>query len=348
MKYNHSLRKMLVKVAVISLCAAMVHGQKKTIKLTPPELKSFKIVSGGGIDSMLASWTTYNILHMDPDKVKAELTSPERPKKVHIYLCGNGAGVQQNTAKDLASYADVLSYLAFRYHSNNKPKEDELLWGGYDNPFINHARKMSQLVGVTPLFAYLSAAVDGNKRRPALLEEVQWKFIASLGCGYRCVEWPSSNNDAGLENEYAQIAKKIRPYCRSLVEAKPVNWATTKKDQPIMATACKRYLFVFLLNGAYMTLGEDSDTVVIPLEKASCEGIVTLSLPEGITVRRGVTLKGKSLRLNREKGKITAPYSFNAGGEMLIFTLRKKTRRAPSTQPTTKPTTQPANVENKQ
>lgn len=317
-------KRMVVECLVLGMCAAVVMGQQ-TIRPTRPEMQSFFATTKEKLDAKLSTWRFYHIMHSDREKLKAEWTVSPPTEPTRIYQCGPTASDQQDSAKAYAGYVDVFDYSAFVYTSNDKPDEKELIWPGYDNSFINHARQMRHLCGTTPVVATLRATVGSDQQqRPITLEEVQWQFIAAVGCGYRGVVWPVSYDDVTWGDELRQIEERIGKYGRSLAQAKSVNWAAAPKNQPASVLASEEHLFVFLLNEAYMTFDINGKTVVAPLEKHCCEGVVALNMPAGLKVRRGQALSGKALRLSSQDGKITVEYSFTTGGEMLIFALGGK------------------------
>jgi len=344
-------------IALFGLCAAMSLGQEATIRSSPPELESFLAMPLDDFDAKLSSsgWKTYYSAYVDLETVKAGCEELRPGQKVHVHECVETAKAQQQTARDFAPYADVYSYFAFVRTSADKPPEGELLWGGFDNPFINHLRQMRKLVGTTPIVAILVSNIgisllgDGSGR-PAMFEEIQWQFIAAAGCGYRGVLWPVSYDNAAMGDDLKRIEERIKQYGRFVALAQPVNWAKAAENQPISSLACDDCLFVFLLNPAYMEFDVDRKTVSVPLEKPLCEGAVTLALPEGLKVRRCQTLLGRNtLRLASEDGKTTVQFSFKTGGEIMILALSGKAGLAAAAQPTTKPAAaQPANAEDKQ
>lgn len=343
-----------IGIVLLALCAGHVQGQGTTTRPTPPEVEAFLVMSTPEFDARLRSWTKYDIMHVDREQrvdreqAKVELLDARHAGFVYIYQCGPSAEIQQQTAREFAALVNGYVYWALRYNSNDKPPEGGLLWQGNDNPFLNHARRMRDICGATPIFAQLHTIISG---RPVLLEEVQWQFVAAAGCGYRGVLWPVTYGDVTWGEELKQIEEKIGKYARFLAQAQPVGWAKADNDQPISVLACDGYLFVFLLNPAYMTLGVDGRTVPAPLNRPACQGTVTLTLPRGLKVRRGQVLLGTMApSLKAEGGKTTAQYSFKTGGEMLIFTLGGKIEpgaTAQLTESTTRPaTTQPVTVEN--
>jgi hypothetical protein len=350
-------RWLFAGIALFGLCAAMSLSQEATIRSTPPELESFLAMPLEDFDAKLSSscWRTFYSAYVDLETVKAGCEKLGPNQRVHVHECVETAKAQQQTARDYAPYADVYSYFAFVRTSADKPPEDELLWGGLDNPFINHLRQMRKLVGTTPIVAILVSNIgisllgDGTGR-PAVLEEIQWQFIAAAGCGYRGVLWPVSYSDIAMGDDLKRIEEQVKPYGRFVAQAQPVNWAKAAEGQPISSLACNDCLFVFLLNPAYMEFDVDGKTVAAPLERPLCEGAVTLALPEGLKVRRCQTLLGgNTLRLASEDGKTTVQFSFKTGGEMMILALSGRAGLAAAAQPTAKPTAaQPANVEDRQ
>ncbi len=353
---------------VLCGCTTISFGQETTIRPTPVELQSVRILTQKESSAWKSGWEIdINIFHMDDEgneeqkKAFAELATSRPSKTVHMFSCGSSAGAQQGGAKKCAPFADVYSYWAYRFGSNDSPAKGELIWGGYDNPYINHARRMRHIIGSIPIIAILHGTVCN---RPVFLEEMQWELFASLGCGYRVVVWPIQKyKDIPWGDELKRIGNKIQKYDRSLANAKHVNWVKAEKDQPITALSCERYLFVFLLNKAYMSPDKDGNNVSLPLDKTLCEGYITFTLPAGLNVRWGRALAGNSLRITSKNGKTMSEYSFNSGGEMLIFSLDGRIELPattqpsnqpssqtsiqptsyPSTQPTTQPTTKPTN-----
>jgi len=325
--------------------AGAVLAQEPTTRPVQPEMKSFFVSTKGEFDTKVADWVFHSIMYADWDKLEVELTTSRPARPVNIGQCGNTPGVQQQTAKRFGPLADVYYYWAFFYTTEDKPAEGSLLWPGMDQPFLNHARKMRELVGDTPIVAQLHAHVaKGKEQRAASQEEIQWQFIAAAGCGYRGVLWPDAHEHTAWGGEnLKQFAAKLHRHGRFLSQSKPVDWAKPDKTQGasgqhaksrgISALACDEYLFVFLLHPAYMNLDADGKTVTIPLEKPPCEGTVTITLPKGITIRRGQTLEGKTIRLTTQDATTIVPYSFTSGGEMLIFTLAGKAEAADKTEP---------------
>jgi hypothetical protein len=343
-------RRLFAATALVGLCASMSLGQEPTTRPTPPELGSFLALSKDAFKAQFLDWMTYDSGHVDIDEIRAELEKPKPGQKIHVNECFETADAQQQKAREFAPYADVFSYYAFVRTSADTPPEGELLWGEFDNPFINHLRQMRKLVGTTPIVAILASRLGMGPDRPAVLEEMQWQFIAAAGCGYRGVVWPASYDDAVIGEDLEQIEERMKQYGHLVARAQPVNWAKTVEGQPVSSLACDNHLFVFLLNPAYLTLGADGKTVAAPLERPLCEGVVTLTLPKGLKVRRGQTLLGgNTLRFASEDGKTAVPFSFRTGGEMMILVLSGKAGLAATTQPATTPAAMRLpNVENKQ
>jgi len=342
-------RWLFAGIALLGVCAATSLGQETTLRRPPPpELESFLVMPRGDFfNAYLSGWATYNVMHRDWNTFKAAWVERGRAERIHVWQCRATARMQQQTARDYAPYADLYTHWAFLCTSAHKPADGELVWGEFDDPFINHLRQMRELVGTTPIVAVLLPDFGVESRRPAILEEVQWQFIAVAGCGYRGVLWPVPYNDTAMGDEFKQIGEQIKKYGRFMAQAQAVNWAKAAEDQPISSLACDDYLFVFLLNPAYMKFDPDGEAVSVPLDRPLCEGSVTLTLPAGLKVRRGRTLLGgNTLRVASEDGKTTIPFSFKTGGEMMIFALSGEAGLAAATQPTTKPAaTQPADTE---
>ncbi len=312
-----------VLLIAICACAAMAVGQD-TIRPTRPEVQSFIVMTKQDFEAKFAAWITYSIMHSPKDRLRTEWAASQPAGAIHIFQCGPTAGQQQEMVKEFARYADLFSYTAFRYPSNDKPAERELFWGNFTNPLINHARQMRKLAGATPIVAHLESSLGepGARRLPVTLEEMQWQFIAALGCGHRGVVWSIPYEGVAWGNELKLIEDRIRKYARFLGQGQPVDWAKAPKDQPVSAIACDGYLFVFLLNTAYMAFGSDGKMKPAPLDKPVCEGSVSVILPASLEIRRGqALLGGGSLRLTTENGKTTARYSFRTGGEALVFML---------------------------
>jgi len=285
---------------------------------------------------------------MTVETFKAALAESAPGQRIHVSCCTGSAMLQQQAASEFAPYADVFSYYAFLRTSADTPAEGELLWGEFNNPFINHLRQMRKLVGTTPIVAILHAKLGAGPGRPALLEEMQWQFIAVAGCGYRGILWPGPYTNTARADLFKQIEEQIKKYGRFMAQAQPVNWAKAAEDQPISSLACDEYLFVFLLNPAYMKFAADGKAVSVPLDRPLCKGSVTLTLPAGLKVRRGQTLTGKALRLSSEDSRTRTQYSFKKGGEMLIFKLSGTIEPA-APHPTSQPAaTRPASVEERQ
>jgi len=334
-------------IALCGLCAPTSLGQGTTTGPPPPELESFLAMPNAEINAYLSGWTRYESLHMTFEAFKAARAESGPGQRIHVSCCFGGMEERQRAARDFAPYADVFSYYVFLRPRAEKPVEGELLWGEFDNPFVNPVRQMRKLVGTTPIVAILVANFGVGSSRPAMVEEVQWQFIAVAGCGYRGVLWPVPYSKTTLGDDLKQIEERVKKYGRFMAQAQPVNWAKAAEDQPISCLACDEYLFVFLLNPVYMKLDADGKTVSAPFDKPLCEGSVTLALPEGLKVQRGRTLLGgNTLRVTSEEGKTTVPFSFKTGGEMMIFALSGEARFAVATQPTTKPAaTRPADTE---
>jgi len=328
---RNNFRWMLSALAlVVTFVVDIASAQETTARPVQLEMESFFVATHQEYRAKVADWKYYYIVDEDQEKLPIELAASRPAKPIHVHQCGGSSGIQQQTAKIFGPLADVYSYWALIFTSNDKPAEGSLIWPGMDNPFLNHARKMRELVGDnTPIVAYLFFNVaKGKEQRPALLEEMQWQFIAAAGCGYRGVLWPNAYEDTTLGDDLKQITVKANRHGRFLAQAKHIDWAKADKGQGISTLACDEYLFVFLLHPAYMTLDVTGNTVTIPLDKLTCEGTVTITLPQGLTIRRGQTLEGKTLRLTKQDATTTVPYNFTSGGEMLIFTLAGKAEQA--------------------
>lgn len=304
-----------------------------------PEIGPFMVLTKAQWDYLTSKgWLHYHVMYLDREKLKQEWAVSRPAEGINVYQCLGGAQVQQETAREFGGLADVYSYDAFAFVSSEGPAEGETLWPGYDDPFINHARKMRNLVGSTPIMALLNGSMGlGTDTRQALPEEVQWQVFAALGADYRGVVWPGASLPVTWGEDCQRIGERIREYGPLLGAARPVDWAAAEAGQPVSAAACETKLFVFLLNPAYMTLDDDGQTVVAPLDKCRREGVVTLTLPPGVKVGRGQTLGGKALHITIEADRTAIAYSFAGGGDMLILSLSGYPR----------PASQPANTQSK-
>lgn len=321
----NSYRPILTTLVIAVLFAAVVMGQEAS-EPSRFELNSFVICTPEKIAEIRAAggWTTYDIMHEDQDKVKAQLeaTKGKRKNPVEIYQCGNSPGSQQHVARKFSGLVDLYSYRAFRGTSTNRPSEDDVFWPGYDNPFINHAREIRKLAGSTPVIAYLTWTMkqDGQKR-PTQLEEIQWQLIASLGVDYRGIHWDGVPEEMAGKNVLKEMVSGIEKYAPKLGEACPVDWVATTDGTPVSAKACKNYLFIFLLNPTYMTLKGDGKTVKVPLEGQTCTGVIEITLPDGVKARKVQALNGKTLRLKSNGKGAIVPFHFRGGGDMLILNI---------------------------
>ena len=280
--------------------------------------------SSGGVDLN----PTSSLPDKWPKMIKELKKKRSSRKTLSITIC---AANQDEALKQFTPLADQITIMPFANASPNGPKDGEMIWPNYDNPFINRLREIRTKTTGKKLLADIFTGprpkrktwgIDTTKRS-FVFEEIQWKIYASIGAFFHGLLWQSEHNLTPWANRLLEIESALKVYRHDLGLSRPVGWIKSTANQPISARASQEKLFIVLLNPDIMKVGADGKTISLPLESTARKGEIIINQPEGCYIDSGEYLFGKPLRLKRTENEVRVEYFFKGGGEMLIFHLNR-------------------------
>ncbi len=307
------------------------------------DLKRFNILSGSEFDRLsipsLATHVNGSKYIHDKETFAVfleEIHSGKILQPVYIYICDHLEARDQVRRIRLygSGVVDMIVACPFSLPSTAAPSDTDLVWPGYDNGFINQLREARKAAGKTPFFSLvylrrpLSKPTGGT--RHISLEEVQWRIIAAVGANCRGI---ILKHKAGFDRtpdaaSLTQLVSALKEQSKEVGKAQLVDWVQATKGQPVSALASDKYLFVALLNSAYMTLSEDGGSVLYPTGAKRRAGRLRVLLPTGLSIRDGKTLLGKQVMVTTIDREHVIDYEFKGGGEMLILPIKRDTSRS--------------------
>jgi len=220
---------------------------------------------------------------------------------------------------------DMAAINPFKELSQKAPAEKSPLWPGCDHPVLNRVRELRQAAGDKRLLARIPIGdVEAKyitKREPTF-GEIEWMILATVGADYKGIVWVGQFDTGG---RLRTLGHDLLCFADDLGTARPVGWAAAPQGQPVSALASKGMLFVVLLHPEYFQDPAIGRIQKLPLDPKVQTGEVTLTLPEAVTTKSGISLYGKPLKPRSEGGEVVVPYRFAGGGEMLVLDLKQKT-----------------------
>ncbi len=258
------------------------------------------------------------------EKLKQLVADQPKGQKSSVWVCRAN---QLHTLEVIGPLADNMLLNTMAFTSKVPPEPNELLWPGFDHPFVNHIRQLRKTPGTRYLYAVINLTGDFTsyfeKRRPSF-EEIKWMTLAVIGSDFQGINWRNHHSACTFTDQVRQMENRLVVYGEDLGKAVPVDWVTDNKQVPVSARTSDRRLFVTVLNPNYFLLSPKPNQIALPISLDSLAGQLDVRLPEGTSVVRGETLSGRAVDLESGEGYLRVDYAFYGGGEMMVFELRKE------------------------
>lgn len=241
--------------------------------------------------------------------------------KAAAWVCRNK---QLDTLKVIGPLVDNVVLNSLVHTSTIPPEPNEVIWPGFDHPFINHLRQLRKVPNTKNLYAIINLKGEdvSFKERIPLFEEVKWMIYAVIGSDFQAVDLQNPGKICKYIDELHELEEKISVYKNDLGRSLLVNWVTDKKNIPVSARSSGSLLFVTALDSDYFIKSKKTNRVIMPIDLSPKMGKLLLDLPDGISVVSGKTINGQQLDLKATDGYITVDYSFYGGGELMLFEIK--------------------------
>jgi len=266
-----------------------------------------------------------NAFHLSKPKMEVieSIRSADEDKKVTVIIC---RGDQPTAIRDYWDVSDEYIFEAlFLTPERKPPAADSIIWPAYDHPMINYIRKIRHLTrGKTVLVSVpmTSREVWGVPRgRPELFDELKWMALSVVGADFDGILWGHVRHEAEWDRRLTELTSQLVRHADDLRSASPVDWVTGPPDQPLMALANDRRLFIVLLNPDYMKVSHDRKSVAGLLKRTGRKGKVAIETSEFV-IQDGTTLGDRPVRIIRQSDHLQCDYDFLGGGEMLILPIQ--------------------------
>lgn len=260
------------------------------------------------------------------EKLKQMVADQPEGRKASVWVCRAN---QLHTLEVIGPLADSMLLNTMAFTSEVPPEPNELLWPGFDHPFVNHIRQLRKVPDTRNLYAIINLTGDFTsffeKRRPSF-EEIKWMTLAAIGSDFQGVNWRNHHSACTFTDQVRQLEEQVRVYGEDLGKAVPVGWVADNKQVPVSARASEKHLYVIALNPDYFKLSQKSKQVALPISLDPLAGQLDIYLPEGVSVIRGQTLSGRAVDLKSGEGYLRGDYSFYGGGEMMVFELQRENK----------------------
>ena len=266
----------------------------------------------------------YHIAYEDKKKVleKLQANTGSNKRKVGMMVCKLSRVGQDDMIRMFARVVDDIAVWAFTHPGRTAPKTGEVLWPGYDNPYVNRLRELRAVAAGCRLWAETTDGLNGIEDRKISFEEIQWLTFAAIGADFDGVVWDvlvSEKNHKKLE----RIGVLLLKHADQLGAAVPIKCVKEGNGLPVSALRSDKKLFIILLNPGYMKLDSSGKKVVVPLAPVAHKIDLTINLPGGVAIRSGTSLSGKRVKLDSGEGQIHVKHRLKGGGDMLIFDLTR-------------------------
>ena len=251
------------------------------------------------------------------EKLKQLVALQPEGRASSVWVCRAN---QLETLKMIGPLADNMLLNVMAITSKVSPDPNELLWPGFDHPFINHIRQLRKIPNTHNLYAVIDNTSDFTShfvnRNPSF-EEIKWMTFATIGCDFQGILWRGRD----FTNKVHDLEKQILAYKDELGRSVPVDWVTDNKKIPVSARATEFNLFVTMLNPDYFRISEYLEQVSLPVSLEPEVGQLEILLPDGYSVIKGKTFSGINLNLQSDNDRIQIDYSFWGSGDMMVFQL---------------------------
>lgn len=255
-------------------------------------------------------------------KLKNILQNRPENKISSIWVCRAN---QIQTLREFAPLVNRVVINPFATTDQKGPDPNDLIWPGFDHPFINHIRRIRQNAKDTALLACIDLRGEPIcfRKRQASFEEIEWMHYAVIGANFQGVVWRDSTPS---NHRLRRLETNLQEYAGELAKAKPVRWVKTSPGQPVTASGSKKMLFVVLSDPNYMVFSQDSKnkkTILLPLNLSESTGTLELQPPLHIDILSGNTISGLPLDLEYSEKSLRVNYHYKGGGEILVFFLSR-------------------------
>ncbi len=219
----------------------------------------------------------------------------------------------------LLDMAAVNPYVSL---SEDGPSPDTAIWPECNHPMLNRLRQLRTAAGEVPLLARIGiGGVESSyltKREPTF-EELEWMVMAAVGAGFRGIVWVGEFDTGG---RLRGLGSCLARFAEDLGKVKPVRWVAVPTVLPVSALATETKLAVVLLNPDYFQEMKTGQLQKLPLDPRLQKGVLTLRLPDRITMEAGLTLHGRPVAPQRQPdGTYSLPYQLAGGGTVLFLDL---------------------------
>jgi hypothetical protein len=255
------------------------------------------------------------------DKLRKLVTDQPQGRQTSVWVCRAN---QLETLKVIGPLADNMFLNVMAFTSNVPPEPNDLLWPGFDHPFINHLRQLRKVPDTRNLYAVINLTGDFTSyfdKRPPSFEEIRWMTFAVIGSDFQGINWRNHQSACMFTDQVQQLEEQMLVKKEDLGKSVPVDWVSGHKKVPVSARASDKRLFVTALNPDYFKIAEKTNQVALPISLEPLTGQLEIRLPEGISVTRGQNISGRSLNVNCAGDHVLVDYSFYGGGEMMVFEL---------------------------
>jgi hypothetical protein len=216
------------------------------------------------------------------------------------------------------------------------PRPDDVIWPGFDHPFVNRVRELREFVGdQTRLTGWINpAGPDGRfTAREISYEEVRWMVLAAIGADFDGAIWGVQLETQPWRDRLRRLQQDLNSYAVELGYARPVAWARDSR-QTGSALSAGDLLFVVLLHPDFMRpLSGGERGVALPVAPPPRRGEVLISPPEGIQVISAQTISGRALPLQAGPEGWRVNYRYTGSGEMFVVRLSATPSKSPASQP---------------
>ncbi len=272
----------------------------------------------------------YSAFHVNVPHVLKKLKRGPRDYAVHVSVCFGSSSAQVEMLQAFSEDADICDVWLFANPSKRRPRDDDVIWPGYDNPVINRVREVRTVTLGQRVLAVMQGWGNAVKRSPwgirpyrhITSEEVTWHTLAVVGAGYDGILWGWEWDKRTQSKHLKRLTESLEEYLTDIGSALIVPWAQVSEDQPVSVLFSDKKLFIVLLNPAYMTVSPDGTKIQVPTSGMRRSGQLTLQIPPGYKIESGQYVSGFPVVMRREKDVINVDYRYSAGGELLIFPIK--------------------------
>lgn len=268
-------------------------------------------------------------------KLQNILITWPKGKTSSIWVCRAN---QIKTLEKFSPLADRIFTNPVVHDSAISPGKKDKIWPYADHPILNQIRQIRTKAADKKLIACINMAGEPKRfqKRKASYEEIEWLVLATVGGNFQGIVWRGNPDALPCRSRLKHLEAGLMNYSVPLGAATPVRWAHASQNVPISVLKSKRFLFVVLLNPAYLCDVGFAKAPKLPLSDDPVKVDVCLDTPTNCKIVSAITLDGQTVPFQMDQNTVKLSPSFHGGGEILILKYQEKNKTAENQKSTSK------------